>query len=137
MEDFTNNHKAEIGSEKSFAYTFGFIFLLVSSFYAYKNIYGWEIFFSLGTSLFFFLSGYCFPQIFKTPNLLWSRIGVAIGKIVSPFVLGMIYVTLIIPIGILLKILKPNYLGIKIEKSKKSYWIMREKGDLNSMRKQF
>jgi hypothetical protein len=71
------------------------------------------------------------------PNLLWSKIGIGIGKIVSPFILGIIYVALIIPLGFLLKILRTNYLGIEIEKSKESYWIIRKKGDLNSMRKQF
>ena len=137
MEDFKDHQKVEISSEKSFAYTFGFIFLLVTSFYLYRNVYEWGTLSLLSISIFFFLSGYFFPQIFKVPNLLWSKIGIGIGKIVSPFILGIIYVVLIIPLGFLLKILRTNYLGIEIEKSKESYWIIRKKGDLNSMRKQF
>ena len=137
MEDIKDHQKIEISSEKSFAYTFGIIFLLITFFCVYKNSYDWKFFSSLSASIFFFLSGYLFPQILKKPNLIWARIGLVIGRFISPVVLGVIYIILIIPTGFFLKVMKKNYLGIKIDKSRETYWIIRNKGDLNSMRKQF
>ena len=74
------------------------------------------------------------PNLFTLLNKLWIKFGVLLGKIISPFVMGLVFFFVVTPTGILVKILKKDVMGLKREKS--SYWINR-KDKLRSMKKQF
>jgi hypothetical protein len=65
---------------------------------------------------------------------LWIEFGILLGKIMSPIFMGLVFFFLVTPIGILLRILKKDIMGLK--KGKSSYWINRE-DEVQSMKKQF
>jgi hypothetical protein len=65
---------------------------------------------------------------------LWVKFGILLGKIISPFVMGLIFFFVVTPIGILVKILKKDVMGLK--RGASSYWIIRE-DKVQTMRKQF
>ena len=127
-----NKNKIQIGSEKSFGVVFSIVcFILFIYFFDTKyNI----IFLSL--SLIFFAVSFTIPKLFKYPNLIWFYFGIFLGKIFIPIFLFITYFLIFFPMSLLIKIFKRNYLGIKISKSKKTYWENRTR-ELNSFKDQF
>lgn len=74
------------------------------------------------------------PNLFTFLNKLWIKFGILLGKIISPIVMGLVFFFVVIPIGIFVKILKKDVMGLK--RGQSSYWITRE-DKIQSMRKQF
>jgi len=58
-------------------------------------------------------------------NKLWMRLGLLLGLIISPLVIGMIFFVLFVPIGILMRLFGRDELRLK-SKAGGSYWIRRE-----------
>jgi hypothetical protein len=75
-------------------------------------------------------------DILKVPNLIWYKFGQMLNKIISPIVLFGLYFLIFFPIGILLKIVKKDVLGLKINKKLTTYWVTPDKNKLN-MKEQF
>jgi hypothetical protein len=74
------------------------------------------------------------PNLFTFLNKLWIKFGILLGKIISPIVMGLVFFFVVTPIGILVRILKKDFMGLK--KRTPSYWINRE-DKVQSMKKQF
>ena len=74
------------------------------------------------------------PNLFTFLNKLWIKFGILLGKIISPIVMGLVFFFVVTPIGILVRILKKDVMGLKRRTS--SYWINRE-DKVQSMKKQF
>ena len=110
-----------------------FILFLIISLYPLKSkevIRLWALF----LSLIFLIITIVKPNLFTFLNKLWIKFGILLGKIISPIVMGLIFFFVVTPIGIFVKILKKDVMGLKSGKS--SYWINRE-DKLQSMKKQF
>jgi len=75
------------------------------------------------------------PNLFTLLNQLWIKFGILLGKIISPIVMVSVFLFVVTPIGIFVKILKKDIMGLKKRKAS-SYWITR-KDKLQSMKKQF
>ena len=99
-----------------------FIFFILVGFFPILNqesIRLWSIIIS-----FIFLSLGLLNSILLTPlNGLWHQLGLFLGKNIAPLVMGIIYFVVVFPTFLFLKVYKRNYLNIKFEKNKKSYWI--------------
>ena len=65
---------------------------------------------------------------------LWIKFGILLGRIISPIVMSLVFFGVVTPIGIFIKILKKDIMGLK--KSSSSYWINRKKKQ-EPMSKQF
>jgi hypothetical protein len=89
---------------------------------------------SITLSLAFLIITIIKPNLFTSLNKLWVKFGILLGKIISPFVMGLIFFFVVTPIGILVKILKKDVMGLK--RGASSYWIIRE-DKVQTMRKQF
>ena len=74
------------------------------------------------------------PNFFTFLNKLWIQFGILLGKIISPVVMGLVFFFVVTPIGILVRILKKDVMGLK--RGASSYWINRE-DKVQSMKKQF
>ena len=116
--------------------TFGilfFIFFLIIGLYPLISI-GTIRIWSITVSLVFLIITIIKPNLFTSLNKLWIKFGILIGKIISPIVMGLIFFFVVTPIGILMKILKKDVMGLK--RGASSYWITRE-DKVQSMKKQF
>ena len=115
--------------------TFGvlfFVFFLIIGLYPLKSdgaIRIWSVLFSLV----FLIITIIRPNLFTFLNKLWIKFGTLLGKMITPIILGLIFLFLIIPSGILIRILKKDVMGLK---KKSSYWITRVDKP-QSMKKQF
>ena len=116
--------------------TFGilfFIFFLIIGFYPLKSGGVIRIWFVV-LSIVFLIITIIRPNLFTFLNRLWIQFGVFLGKIISPIVMGLVFFFVVTPIGILVRILKKDVMGLK--RGATSYWINR-KDKLQSMKKQF
>ena len=110
-----------------------FIFFLIISFYpliSNEPIRIWSII----VSLVFLTVTIIKPNLFTFLNKLWIKFGILLGKIISPIVMGLVFFFVVTPIGIFVKILKKDVMGLK--RGKSSYWITRD-DKIQSMKKQF
>ena len=76
------------------------------------------------------------PVRLKPLNQLWGQFGLLLNKIISPVILGLLFFSAFVPVGLILKLCKKDVLDLKINKQQKSYWITSE-NDLSSMKDQF
>ena len=74
------------------------------------------------------------PNLFAFLNKLWIKFGILLGKIILPIVMGIVFFFVVTPIGIVVRVLKKDVMGLKSRDT--SYWINRE-DKVQSMRKQF
>ena len=116
--------------------TFGILFLI---FFLIVGIYplksgGVIRIWSVVLSLVFLIVTIIRPNLFTFLNKFWIQFGFLLGKIISPLVMGLVFFFVVTPIGILIRILKKDVMGLK--KGASSYWINRE-DKVQSMKKQF
>lgn len=127
------NIKITIGSEKSFGVVFSIIFMIIALYPLFVNSSINLIFFIL--SIIFIILSFTFPNIFKYPNLIWFKFGKLLGLIISPIILSIVYLSVIMPIGLIFKIIKKDPLEKLFDSNQKTYW--KEKINSPSMKDQF
>jgi hypothetical protein len=84
----------------------------------------------------FLILGLLNSKLLNPLNLLWFKFGIAIGSIMAPIVMGIVFFLVVTPTGLIMKLLGKKMLNSKFDKNKKSYWIDRNK-QASSMKKQF
>ena len=128
--------KQKIQVNKKSNITFGiffFIFFLIIGLYPLVSVQVIRIW-SVVLSLVFLIITIIRPNLFTFLNRSWIQFGIFLGKIISPIVMGLVFFFVVTPIGILVRILKKDVMGLK--RGISSYWIDRE-DKLQSMKKQF
>ena len=116
--------------------TFGilfFIFFLIIGLYPLKSdeaIRAWSVVLSLALLIITIIK----PNLFTFLNKFWIKFGILLGKIISPIVMGLVFFFVVTPIGILVRVLKKDVMGLK--RGTSSYWINRE-NKIQTMKKQF
>ena len=127
------NIKITIGSEKSFGIVFSIIFMIIALYPLFINSSINLTFLTI--SIIFIILSFVFPSIFKYPNLIRFKFGRLLGFIISPIILSIVYLSVIMPIGIIFKIIKKDPLEKLFDSNQKTYW--KEKISTSSMRDQF
>ena len=116
--------------------TFGilfFILFLIFGLYPLKSdeaIRVWSVVLSLVLLIITIIK----PNLFTFINKFWIILGILLGKIISPIVMGLVFFFVVTPIGILVRVLKKDVMGLK--RGASSYWINRE-DKVQTMKKQF
>ena len=110
----------KIGSNRSFGIVFFAVFLIIA---IYPLINSGELrLWSLIISIVFLVLGLVNSKILNPLNKFWFKFGIFLGKIISPFVMGIIFFLVVTPIGLLMRLLKKDLLNLKFNNSH-SYWI--------------
>lgn len=66
------------------------------------------------------------PALLAVPNRLWTRLGVLLGKVVSPMALGILLYAVLTPIALVLRCTGQDPLRLRIDRDADSYWIVRK-----------
>tara|TARA_B100000767_G_scaffold238724_1_gene233605 strand:+ start:418 stop:807 length:390 start_codon:yes stop_codon:yes gene_type:complete len=127
------NNKIKLGSNRSFGVVF-FIFFSIVSIYPLLNDNSIRLW-SLIVAIVFLILGIANSIILTPLNIIWMKLGMYLGVIVSPFVMGIVFFLVVTPIALIMKILGKDLLNLKMNK-KNSYWV--EKDEVkSSMKNQF
>ncbi len=68
-------------------------------------------------------------------NLAWFKLGLLLGKVISPIIMGIIFFIVVTPIAILMKLFKKDLLNLFFNESS-TYWI-KKTGPKSKMKNQF
>ena len=123
----------KIGSNKSFGIVFFIVFIIIS---IYPMLGGDSLrMWSLGVSIIFLVLGLLNSKILTPLNKLWFKFGIFLGKIISPFIMGIIFFFVVTPIGYLMRLFKKDVLSLKFNDNR-SYWV-KKNGPKSKMKNQF
>lgn len=134
-----SHHKIHIGSERNFGVVFTAVFGAIG---------GWPVIFSSGNirwwaiavaSVFLCIS-VIRPVLLKPLNHAWFKLGILLGKVVSPVVMMLVFIVAVTPTALIMRLLGKDPLRIKkIPTSKKTAWVDRSNDGhkMGSMKNQF
>jgi len=79
------------------------------------------------------------PRLLLPLKRAWLKLGYALHVVISPIVLGMLYLLSIVPVGLLVRVFGKDLLSLRRDAVASSYWIRREPSGLSadSLRNQF
>ena len=130
-EDFSRKEEIKGSSDRGFGLTVGGILLAIAAVRALLHLWdgsaaGWleAALGAIGVALLGF--GVVAPAALAPLNRAWTKLGLILFKVVNPVVLGLIYLTTIVPIGLLLRLFGHDPLHRKFERQAASYWVVRE-----------
>ena len=123
-EDLNRDQHVEGSSDRAFGLVFAVVFLVIA---------GWPLFhgeairwWSAGVAAMFALVALVKPALLAGLNRLWMKLGILLGKVVSPIALGILFYVVITPIGVMIRLTGKDPLRLKFEPDADSYWIPRE-----------
>ena len=110
----------KIGSNRSFGIVFFVVFLIIA---IYPLTYSGDVrLWSVIISIIFLVLGTLNSKILTPLNKLWFNLGIFLGKIISPIIMGIIFFLVVTPTGLIMRLLGKDLLNLKFNKNK-SYWI--------------
>ena len=112
-------------SERSFGLLFFVDFLIAAAYFWHKDFSDFWIQVFIALSLVFLLAGFFAPALLRPLNKLWFQLGLLMGRVVSPIVLGILFFILITPIAILMRLFGRDELKLK-KRNVASYWVERQ-----------
>ena len=117
------NTDIKIISNSKFGCFFSFVLALFSGYMYWKENLLLALSLATLSVLLFAVTLFC-TQVLTPLNMLWFRLGIFLGKIVNPIVLGIIFFGLITPVSLVMKIFGRDELLLK-KRSVTSFWIDR------------
>jgi hypothetical protein len=127
----------DMGSERSFAFVFVGFFAIIG---CWPLIHGNALrLWALAIAGMFLVLGLWRPSALRPLNIVWFKLSLLMAKIVTPIVMGLLYVTAIIPTGVVLRMRGKDPLELGSQPGRNSYWIIREPPgpESGSMKRQF
>ena len=136
-EDISREEEVEIGSERAFGLVFAAVFLLIGLYPLLGG--GGPRWWGVGLAALMALIAFVAPRRLAVLNRLWFRFGLLLAAVVNPVVLGLVFFTTVIPIGLLMRLFGKDPLRTRLEPEADSYWIPRDPPgpEPSSMRNQF
>ena len=120
-------------TNRNFGIVFFIVFFLIAFYPLTKsnNIVIW----SLIVAFIFLILGILNSKLLTPLNEIWSKFGLILGKIISPFVMAIIFFFVVIPTGIFMRLFRKDLLNLKFN-TKDSYWIKKNEPK-SKMKNQF
>jgi hypothetical protein len=125
-EDFGRADDVKGSSDRGFGLTVGGILLLIALVRTYLHGLGWVPYGLGGIGLVLIVLGLVAPGSLSSLNRAWMRLGLILFRVVNPLVLGLIYATTIVPIGLMMRLTGHDPLHRKLDPEAESYWIRRD-----------
>ena len=123
----------KISSNRSFGIVFFIVFLIIA---IYPLTHSGDLrLWSVIISIIFLVLGLLNSKILTPLNKLWFKLGIFLGKIISPIIMGIIFFLVVTPTGLIIRLFGKDVLNLKYNKNK-SYWI-EKKGPKSKMKNQF
>ncbi len=120
-EDYAR--EVEAGSEKSFGVVFTVVFAIVGVFPLWDG--GSPAYWAFGLSAVFLALALARPGTLRPLNRLWHLVGLGLGKVVNPLVLGFLFYVTITSMALILRMMGKNPLRLGFEPGAVTYWIER------------
>ena len=123
MFEEIKNIKSEKSDIRNFGITLGIILLLISGLLFWKEKESYQIFSGIGITL--SLIAIAIPSVLKPVYWMWMIFGIILGWFMTRVILSLLFYIIITPIGLTLRLFGKQFLELRWDKSKESYWNFR------------
>jgi hypothetical protein len=123
-EDLHRQLDVKGGSDRSFGWVFICFFLIVglSPLRHHQPIRLW----ALAVSGVFLVPTLIKPKVLHPLNVLWTRLGVLLGRVVAPIVLSLLFFLVVTPMACVMRLMGKRPLQLHMDPGVASYWIHRQ-----------
>ena len=117
--------RVKIGSERSFGLVFAGVFGIIGllPLLHERPLRTWAL--AIGTV--FLLLAFIRPGVLAPLNRLWFRLGLALGAVMTPVIMGLLFVVAVIPTALALKLFRKDPMQRRFVPEAATYWERREK----------
>ncbi len=138
-EDFSRGDDIKSGTDRGFGLTVGGILLLIAAARSYFHGIGWVQYGLAGIGVSLILLGLAAPKSLSGLHHAWVKLGLIMFRVMNPIVLALIYVVVIVPVGLLMRLTGRDPLHLRFDAKADSYWVVRDPPGPapNSMTNQF
>lgn len=122
-EDLQREDEFEGSSDRNFGLVFAGFFgiLAIYQWFRHGVLHGWFI----GAAAVFLLLALVYPTSLRVLNRLWGKLGLLMGKVVSPIALGLLFYGVVLPTGLAMRFFGNDPLRLRYDKAATTYWIER------------
>jgi hypothetical protein len=123
-EDLGRKQEGHGSSDRSFGVVFSIFFVLVGllPLRAHHPLRWW----ALALAGLFLVVAFLQPVWLRPLNRLWTKLGLLMGRVVSPVVAGLLFYLVVTPTGLVFRLLGKDPLHLAWDSSARSYWIERQ-----------
>ncbi len=124
-ENLASNDERDPPSIKGFGITFAVVLAIIGLFPLAVGS-GGARWWALALAAFFLGAGFFAPQLLKPLNRLWFKFGMLLHRIVNPLVLGLLFLVVITPTALGMRIFGKRPIPCHFDPDAESYWVPRE-----------
>ena len=123
MLEEIKNIKSEKSDLRKFGITIGVILLIIAGFLFWKEKESFQILLIIGVT--FCILGIAIPFILKPIYWVWMIFATILGWIMTRVILSLLFYIIFTPIGLIPRFFGKQFLELRWDKSKESYWNFR------------
>ena len=123
MLEEIKNIKSEKSDLRKFGITIGVILLIIAGFLFWKEKESFQILLTFGVT--FCILGIAIPFILKPIYWVWMIFATILGWIMTRVILSLLFYIIVTPIGLIPRFFGKQFLELRWDKSKESYWNFR------------
>ena len=137
MIDEIKNIKTEESDLRKFGIIVGTVLLIIAGLLFWKAKESFQFFLIIGIVL--FVTGIAIPFILKPIYWVWMVFATILGWFMTRVILSLLFYAVFTPIGLIARSFGKQFLGLKMDRSKQSYWNMKtvETYDTQNYEKQY
>ena len=135
-----NYRSNDDNSERTFGLLFAVVFGAIGLFPLLDGplnlafVWWWAI----ATAVAFALLAILWPSSLVIPNRLWRGLGVALGRVMNPLIMGFMFFVILTPVALVKRLFWGISVPLRPDASKESYWIIvDDPGSDTNMKNQF
>lgn len=116
-------------SDRAFGFVFTVVFAGAALWLILFTTVAWamEGAFLLGiAAILFFVTALFYPHLLRGPNKAWQAVGYCLNSVVSPLVMGLVWLTVVTPTGVIRRMAGKDSMARALDPSAESYWIRRD-----------
>ena len=125
MLEEIKNIKSGKSDLRNFGITVGIILLVISGFLFWKEKESCQIFLAIGIIL--LLIAISIPAVLKPVYWIWMIFAIILGWFMTRVILSLLFYIIFTSIGLTLRFFGKQFLELRWDKSKESYWNFRTK----------
>jgi hypothetical protein len=122
-EQFSREEDIKGSSDRSFGFVFTAVFAIIGllPLLGERDPRLW----ALGVAALFLVAALAHPASLAPLNRVWFKFGLVLHRIVSPFILGVLFYVVIVPTATLMRLFGKRPLQLELDPTASSYWIPR------------
>jgi hypothetical protein len=137
-ERFAGDEPSKPSSDRQFGFVFAIALTVIGGLLPVVRNHAPRVWL-LAAAAMFLLTALLVPTLLRPLNAVWTRLGLLLGRITNPIVLGIMYYFVLTPFAAVLRILRKVSVQRTFDRAAATYWIERSpRGPPpHTMRRQF